>query len=54
MLRVIKRIKEHVKIPIKATLFAAHAYPKEYKENHQGYIDIIINKIIPQVKLKTR
>ena len=50
MLRVIKRIKEHVKIPIKATLLAAHAYPKEYKENHQGYIDIIINKIIPQVK----
>ena len=50
MLRVIKKIKEHVKIPIKATLLAAHAYPKEYKENHQGYIDIIINKIIPQVK----
>lgn len=50
MLRVIKRIKEHVAIPIKATLLAAHAYPKEFKDNHQGYIDIIINKIIPQVK----
>ncbi len=50
MLRVIKRIKENIKIPIKATLLAAHAYPKKYKENHQGYIDIIINKIIPQVK----
>jgi len=50
MLRVIKRIKEHVAIPIKATLLAAHAYPKEYKENHQGYIDVIINEIIPQVK----
>ena len=50
MLRVIKRIKEQVAIPIKATLLAAHAYPKEYKDNHQGYIDIIINKIIPQVK----
>ena len=50
MLRVIKRLKEQVAIPIKATLLAAHAYPKEFKDNHQGYIDIIINKIIPQVK----
>ena len=50
MLRVIKKLKEQVAIPIKSTLLAAHAYPKEYKDNHQGYIDIIINKIIPQVK----
>jgi imidazolonepropionase len=50
MLRVIKRLKQHFKIPIKATLLAAHAYPPEYKENHKGYIDLIINDIIPVVQ----
>jgi imidazolonepropionase len=50
MLRVIKRLKEHFQIPIKATLLAAHAFPIEYKENHRGYIDLIINEIIPEVQ----
>jgi imidazolonepropionase len=49
MLRVIKRLKELNKIPVKATLLAAHAFPKEYKENQQGYIDLIIKEILPQV-----
>lgn len=49
MLRVIRRLKEHVPIPIKATLLAAHAYPIEYKENHEGYLNKIINEIIPLV-----
>jgi imidazolonepropionase len=49
MLRVIARLKENSPIPIKASLLAAHAYPMEYKQNHQGYIDIIINEILPVV-----
>ncbi|MCJ0741770.1 imidazolonepropionase [Pedobacter montanisoli] len=49
MLRVIKRLKEHFPIPVKATLLAAHAYPTIYKENHQGYIDLIINELLPRV-----
>ena len=49
MLKVIKKIKERSGIKIKATLLAAHAYPKEFKNNHQGYLDIIINEIIPEV-----
>lgn len=47
MLRVIKRLKEHSPIPIKATFLGAHTYPLQYKENHQGYIDLIINKMLP-------
>jgi imidazolonepropionase len=47
MLRVIKRIKENVNFPIKATFLGAHAFPKEYKENHRAYIDIIINEMLP-------
>ena len=47
MLRVIKKLKETSPIPIKATLLAAHTYPLEFKENHQGYIDLIINEMLP-------
>ena len=49
MLRVIRKIKEKASIPVKATCLSAHAYPMEYKEDHQAYLDLIINKIIPQV-----
>ena len=47
MLRVIKKLKETSPIPIKATLLAAHTFPLEFKENHQGYIDLIINEMLP-------
>ncbi|WP_421945689.1 imidazolonepropionase [Pedobacter sp.] len=49
MLRVIQRLKGNFPIPIKATFLAAHAYPKEFKDNHQGYIDLIINEMLPQI-----
>ncbi|PWA06155.1 imidazolonepropionase [Flavobacterium psychrotolerans] len=49
MLRVIKRLKENHPVTIKATFLGAHAFPKEYKENHQGYIDLIINEMIPKI-----
>jgi len=47
MLRVIKRIKETAPIPVKASFLGAHTYPLEFKENHNGYIDQIINKMLP-------
>ena len=49
MLRVIKRLKENYPIAIKATFLGAHAFPIAYKENHQGYIDLIINEMIPKI-----
>lgn len=49
MLRVIKRLKEHFRIAIKATFLGAHAFPKEYKENQQAYIDQIINEMLPAI-----
>ena len=49
MLRVIQRLKVAFPIPIKASLLAAHAYPAEFKENHQGYINLIINELIPRM-----
>ncbi|MEZ4890220.1 MAG: imidazolonepropionase [Crocinitomicaceae bacterium] len=49
MLRVIKRLKETMPIVIKATFLGAHAFPKEYKENQQAYIDLIINEMLPKI-----
>jgi imidazolonepropionase len=49
MLRVIKRLKETSKIPIKATFLGAHTYPLEYRENHKAYIDLIINEMLPVI-----
>ncbi|HEY5966363.1 MAG TPA: imidazolonepropionase [Chitinophagaceae bacterium] len=49
MLRVIKRLKEVSPIPIKATFLGAHTYPVEYRENHKGYIDLIINEMLPVI-----
>ncbi|MBK7359910.1 MAG: imidazolonepropionase [Saprospiraceae bacterium] len=49
ILRVIKRLKENFQIPIKASFLAAHAYPLAFRENHAGYIDLIIKQMMPQI-----
>lgn len=49
MLRVIKQLKAESPIPIKATFLGAHTYPVAYKENHQGYIDLIVNEMLPVI-----
>lgn len=49
MLRVIKRLKERSPIPIKATFLGAHTYPTAYKEDHEGYIRLIIDEMIPAI-----
>jgi imidazolonepropionase len=50
MLRVIKRLKAESDLTIKANFLGAHAIPSEYKENREGYIDLIINKMIPVIE----
>lgn len=50
MLRVVKRLKEALPLQVKATLLAAHALPPEFKENREGYVAMIVNELIPQVK----
>ena len=49
MLRVIKRLKENTEVTIKATFLGAHALPKEFKENKVGYMDLVINEMLPKV-----
>nr|MBP6313965.1 imidazolonepropionase [Chitinophagaceae bacterium] len=49
MLRVIRKLKDQNLIDIKASFLAAHAFPLEYKENHEGYIKLIIEEMLPKV-----
>jgi len=49
MLRVIRKLKERSRLSIKATFLGAHSYPPEFKENHQGYIDLLINDMLPVI-----
>ena len=49
MLRVIKKLKERSGLSIKATFLGAHAYPPEYKDDHAGYIDLIIRQMLPEI-----
>jgi imidazolonepropionase len=49
MLRVIRRLKEKSPIPVKATFLGAHAYPQEFKKNHEAYLDILLNQTLPQI-----
>lgn len=49
MLRVIRKLKERSLIPIKASFLAAHAYPIDYKDDHEGYLNLIINEMLPEI-----
>ena len=49
MLRVIKKLAANYPIAIKATFLGAHAFPLEHKDNHEGYIDLIIKEMLPQI-----
>ncbi|MEO7308628.1 MAG: imidazolonepropionase [Ferruginibacter sp.] len=49
MLRVIKKLKERSVLSIKSTFLGAHTYPVAFKENHPGYINSIINEMLPVI-----
>jgi len=49
MLRVIKRLKENSDVEIKSTFLGAHSLPQEYKNNRQAYLELIIEKMLPQI-----
>lgn len=49
MLRIIKRLKSALPIEVKSTFLGAHALPPEFKDNKSGYVDHIINDMLPLV-----
>ncbi|HVA98120.1 MAG TPA: imidazolonepropionase [Bacteroidia bacterium] len=49
LLRVIKKLKTLSPLTIKSTFLGAHAVPKEFENSRQAYIDLIVNKMLPQI-----
>lgn len=49
MLRVIARLKVVSPIVIKATFLGAHAFPTEFKNNHEGYLKLILDEMLPNI-----
>ena len=49
MLRVIARMKEESPLTIKSTFLGAHAFPAKYADDHNGYVEEIINEMIPMI-----
>jgi len=49
MLRVAKRLEEIFPITVKTTFLGAHAVPSEFKDNKQGYLDLICNEMLPKL-----
>jgi len=46
-LKVICRLKDSARQDVVATFMGAHTYPEEYLDDHDGYIGLLINEIIP-------
>lgn len=49
MLRVAKKLAEEYPITIKTTFLGAHAVPPEFKDNKDGYLDLICNEMLPRI-----
>ncbi len=49
MLRVIRRLKNALPIPIRSTFLGAHAYPQQFRNNHEGYLQQLINEMLPRI-----
>lgn len=49
MLRVIKKLKEESPVAIKASFLGAHTYPPAYKDNHEGYIRLLTEEMLPLI-----
>ena len=49
MLKIIKWIKETAPVCVRSTFLGAHAVPEKYRNNVSGYVDLVVNEMIPQV-----
>lgn len=49
-LRVVQRLREATPLDIRATFMGAHEIPPEFKGNKRGYIDLLLNEMLPAVK----
>ncbi|MGI6393534.1 MAG: imidazolonepropionase [bacterium] len=50
LLKAIDILKKTYPVEIVATFLGAHAYPEKFKNDHEGYINLIINEMLPEIK----
>lgn len=48
-LQVIRHLKENCSIDIIPTFLGAHTFPKEYSTDHEGYVRLITEKMLPYI-----
>ena len=48
-LKAIKEVNDYHPIDMIPTFMGAHAFPHEYEKNHEGYVKLICNEMIPEV-----
>ncbi|MBR5856378.1 MAG: imidazolonepropionase [Bacteroidales bacterium] len=49
MLRVVRRLSQNIPLTVKATFLGAHAFPAKYASDKNGYVEEIINTMIPMI-----
>ncbi len=49
MLRVAKELGKTFPITVKTTFLGAHAIPQEFKNNKEGYLDLIYKEMLPKI-----
>ncbi|EDQ01332.1 imidazolonepropionase [Shewanella benthica] len=49
LLRVARELGKHHHVDVKTTFLGAHAIPPKYKDDVEGYVDLVINEMLPAV-----
>lgn len=49
MLRVIQRIKKNFPIEVRATFLGAHAFPRKFQNDKEGYLKLVIDEMLPRI-----
>lgn len=49
MLRVIRRLQHHTGMLIRSTFLGAHTYPVAFRDDHEGYINQIVQEMLPVI-----
>lgn len=50
LLKAVKELKKRYPVEIIPTFLGAHAYPEIFKNDHEGYVNLIINEMLPEIK----
>jgi imidazolonepropionase len=50
ILQVARLLEEHHPVTVKTTFLGAHALPVEYRGNSDGYLDLVVETMLPQLQ----